>query len=409
MRTSLSQEHQRPGSLRIDESIPGRLVIKQRRRSDGSVKPNPFDKLSPLRKLNSVCPYYTMFPLCFPLDELGNAHKGDWVLDPFCGRGTTLFASRLLGLRCVGIDSNPIAAAVSAAKVSDVSSESVIDLASVILNNHKTPVNTPTGVFWRMCFHPTTLRDICVLREHLIKQCLTQEEIVLRALILGILHGPLRKGQPTYFSNQMPRTYATKPTAAISYWSKISTTKPPKVDVLEAITRRARFTLSEIPPPVQGEVYFGDARNTHELVPHNRKFNWIVTSPPYFGMQSYRPDQWLRNWFLGGSETVEYGRDGQISHHSERFTSDLASIWNSVSRLCSKGARLVIRFGNLPSRPVDSFGILSESLESSEYNWRILRKKEAGSANSGRRQSDQFGMINGTATTEIDVHAKLEG
>ena len=409
MQSSLSQEHQCHGSLRIAESIPGRMVVKQRRRTGGTIKLSPFDRLSPLRKLNSVCPYYTMFPLSFPLDELGKAQKGDWVLDPFCGRGTTLFASRLLGLRCVGIDSNPIAAAVSAAKVSDVSTESVIDLASVILNNNESPVNIPTGVFWRMCFHPTTLRDICVLREQLFKRCLTQEEIVLRALILGILHGPLRKGQPTYFSNQMPRTYATKPTAAISYWSKVSTTKPPKVDVLDAITRRARFTLSAIPPPIQGEVYFGDARNTHRLVPTRRKFNWVITSPPYFGMQSYRPDQWLRNWFLGGSESVEYGRDGQISHHSERFTDDLTSIWNSVAKRCLIGARLIVRFGHLPSRPVDAFGILRESLESSDFNWMILRKKDAGSANNGRRQSNQFSKVNGTAATEIDVHARLEG
>ncbi|WP_338066098.1 DNA methyltransferase, partial [Hydrogenibacillus schlegelii] len=39
-----------------------------------------------------------MFPLDFPLSHLKEARREDWVLDPFCGRGTTLYAARLLGL-----------------------------------------------------------------------------------------------------------------------------------------------------------------------------------------------------------------------------------------------------------------------------------------------------------------------
>lgn len=46
--------------------------------------------------LNAVCPYYTMFPLEFPLGVLTRQSRPkQWVLDPFCGRGTTTFAARL--------------------------------------------------------------------------------------------------------------------------------------------------------------------------------------------------------------------------------------------------------------------------------------------------------------------------
>ena len=44
--------------------------------------------------LNGICPYFTMFPLDFPLGILGRRAKpDDRVLDPFCGRGTTNFAA----------------------------------------------------------------------------------------------------------------------------------------------------------------------------------------------------------------------------------------------------------------------------------------------------------------------------
>ena len=46
--------------------------------------------------LNAVCPYYTMYPLDFPLGVLKKRSSSEeWVLDPFCGRGTTNFAARL--------------------------------------------------------------------------------------------------------------------------------------------------------------------------------------------------------------------------------------------------------------------------------------------------------------------------
>src|SRR5687768_1933571 len=44
----------------------------------------------PRHRLNALCPYFTMFPLDFPLRALGRAKPGDRVLDPFCGRGTMI-------------------------------------------------------------------------------------------------------------------------------------------------------------------------------------------------------------------------------------------------------------------------------------------------------------------------------
>lgn len=397
-------------SLRIADSVEGRLVFRQRRGNKRLRRAVPDAPRSPLLNLNTVCPYYTMFPLDFPLDRLSKARKDEWVLDPFCGRGTTLFAARLLGLGCVGIDSNPIAAAIAAAKLCDTSSEAVIETAKSILDSEKaTPHCVPTGEFWQLCYHPDTLHDICVLRERLMSICHTEEEIVLRALLLGILHGPLQKGNPTYLSNQMPRTYATKPNAAVRFWKKVQETSPPQVNVLEAIERRAHHTLSMTPPPARGAVYYGDAQKAHKVLPRNRRFEWVITSPPYFGMRTYRPDQWLRNWFLGGDENVEYGQEGQLSHHSERFADGLSLVWRSIAKRCAPGARLIIRFGYLPSCPVDAHEVIRTSLKSAGVGWKIRWWVDAGSASNGKRQSEQFGRATGTAAREIDIYARLEG
>nr|MBP9900761.1 site-specific DNA-methyltransferase [Verrucomicrobiota bacterium] len=42
--------------------------------------------------------YYTMFPLEFPERVLRAAGARELVADPYCGRGTTIYAARLRGL-----------------------------------------------------------------------------------------------------------------------------------------------------------------------------------------------------------------------------------------------------------------------------------------------------------------------
>ena len=391
-------------------SISTRLVYRYKGKAKkGFPGPNiPSNTKSPLLRLNTICPYYTMFPLSFPLRHLSRANKDDWILDPFCGRGTTLFASRVLGLRCMGIDSNPAAATIAAAKLSNASAKSVINLVHEILAENKKPDCVPSGEFWKFCYHPQTLIDICMLRERLLKKCGSAEEITLRALLMGILHGPLLKGKPTYLSNQMPRTYATKPDAAVRFWKRRGLTVPPYVDVTDAVTRRAKYTLSETPHPAKGAVYLGDARLTNTLLPKGRRFNWIITSPPYLKMQTYGPDQWVRNWFLGGNSSVEYRQNGQLSHRTEQFAEDLSAVWREIAKLCVPGARLIVRFGRLPSVSVNAEETLAESLELSGMRWKIEKWEDAGSANGGRRQSEQFGSTRKNATREIDLHARLE-
>jgi len=359
-------------------------------------------------RLNAVCPYYTMFPLEFPLKRLTWAREGEWVLDPFCGRGTTMFAARLRGLACAGIDSNPVAAAITAAKLTDTTPERIIELARTVLGGARDPADVPEGAFWRMCFYPETLRDMCVFREHFLRSCGTDEEVALRALMLGILHGPKHKTAPTYFSNQMPRTYATKPDAAIRFWKKHRLAKPPTVDVFDAISRRAHHTFASLPPAVKGEVHLGDARRAHRLLWPGRRFSWVITSPPYFGMRTHRPDQWLRNWFLGGEARVDYAQEGQLAHHADKFADELAAVWRAVARRCTPGAHLVVRFGHLPSIPVNARDLLRSSLARADVGWRVTRWVNAGSSSNGKRQSQQFGRCTKDAACELDAYARLE-
>lgn len=361
-------------------------------------------KDDPLLRLNAVCPYFTMFPLQFPFERLAKAEPGQVVLDPFCGRGTTLYAARLRGLKAIGIDSNPVAAAIARAKLASAKVEDVIGLCKEILEDSPHPKQIPKGEFWSRCFHQDTLLDVCKLREYFIQQCRSDAELLLRAIVLGILHGPRLKTGISYLSNQMPRTYSTKPVSAVNYWKK-HRLRAPLVDTLVVIQKKAERCLTKVPRRTSGKVVCADSRQLKALM---AKADWVITSPPYYGLRTYLPDQWLRSWFLGGPPEVVYGAFDQIKHCGrDVFTKDLALVWNAVARQCNAGAHLIMRFGALPSCEADPSELARESFYQSDAPWRILTARNAGVASKGRRQADQFRAA-GNPVDEIDVYARLE-
>lgn len=343
-----------------------------------------------------------MFPLEFPLDILKpRVAQGHRVLDPFCGRGTTNFAARLLGLESLGIDSSPVAVAITAAKLVSTTVEDIVNESSAIIQGSDFP-SIPEGEFWDWAYHKNVLISLCRLRTALLKDCSTPSRIALRGIVLGALHGPKQKTFASYFSNQCPRTYAPKPSYATHYW-KDRNLVPDTVDVQAIIRQRAERYYKEL-AGVGGEARLADSRVAKSLLSDNRisQFNWVVTSPPYYGMRTYIPDQWLRNWFVGGPDYVDYSNRDQVTHRSpDIFASDLRKVWQNVASVCAEDARMVIRFGGITDRGAAPLDLIKASL--SKSGWRIQTVCKAGSASEGKRQADTFLRSRSKPLEEYDL------
>lgn len=357
--------------------------------------------------LNTVAPYYTMFRPEFPLGALQGA--SGWVLDPFCGRGTTNFAARSLGLPSVGIDLSPVAVAIASAKTIAIDPEAVVALAEEMFES-TTCVDIPTGEFWTLAYHRYTLRELCAVRSGLLEGANSGDPAAtaLRAVMLGALHGPLGKGVQSYLSNQMPRTYATKPDGAVRFW-RARGMEPVYVSLIEVVRRRADRAFGATPPVAGGGVIHGDSRSV-SLPKEFGPFAHVVTSPPYYGMRTYVSDQWLRNWFLGGPAEPDYSADRQMDTRSpEAFARNLALVWDNVARHAALGCRMSIRFGAVPSVPSDPEAVIRQSLEDARADWVVELVSDAGAADAGKRQAAQFGFVHSKPITEIDAVAILRG
>lgn len=149
--------------------------------------------------LNAICPYFTMFPLEFPLKWLKKHRDARVLLDPFCGRGTSLYAARAMGIRGYGIDCSRVAVAISQAKLTDVVVDEAYLLAGRLVDADNS-VEMPDGPFWRLAYHQDTLRDLCKVRTGLLKGRPSSASMILRGAILGIMHGPVT-GVNSYLSN----------------------------------------------------------------------------------------------------------------------------------------------------------------------------------------------------------------
>jgi hypothetical protein len=361
--------------------------------------------------LNAVCPYFTMFPLEFPLTFLKAAPKHAIVADPFCGRGTTIYAARYLGLKSFGIDSSQVAVAIARAKTASSTVGRVVTLTKDLLENcHGRKYLVPRGEFWQRAYHETTLDELCRLRDGLATTSETQTSILLRAILLGVLHGPLAKSSDRagYLSNQMPRTFAPKPDYATRYWRR-KRMRPPQINAVDVIRRKAERVLASLPAKMgsPNQIRCGDSRERQVYNYVAPQITHVVTSPPYYGLRTYLEDQWIRHWFLGGPDRVTYGGSTQLSHESpDAFARSLSLVWDRIAERGAPTLKMIIRFGSIRSRQCDPRAILVDSLDKSSARWRLDKVIPAQVHSECRRQADQM-ICAGHGNPEFDFYITL--
>lgn len=358
--------------------------------------------------LHSLCPYFAMFPEQFVREHIEeHSAAGDYVLDPFSGRGTTLLEALLLGRRGLAIDINPVAYCISAAKADVPSlrrvlaeltdmerSYGVADEYSLEAERRRLPP------FFRRAFYCTTLRQILFLRRVLAWRK-DKTHRFITALVLGSLHGEMGKSR-SYFSNQMPRTISTKPRYSLKFWRR-NHLYPHKRNVFEILRARANMRLTHGIPRVRGRAILGDAREAAKAF-HNlrRRVKLVVTSPPYLNVTNYEEDQWLRLWFLGCQARPSYGKISRDDRHggAGRYWKFLRDAWSGVEPLLAREAKVVCRIGAKDINLEEVTSRLTGSIRHAMPNACLLSPPVISAIKN--RQTDVFRPGSGGCRIEVD-------
>ena len=73
-------------------------------------------------------PYFAMFPVNFAFDVVNKySNEGDYILDPFAGRSSSIYAGGVLGRHSLGIEINPVGWIYGSVKLNPADKDDVID------------------------------------------------------------------------------------------------------------------------------------------------------------------------------------------------------------------------------------------------------------------------------------------
>ena len=303
--------------------------------------------------VHSICPYFAMFPEAFAEKHIRRfTSEGEYVFDPFSGRGTTLFQALLMGRPAIATDTNPVAFCISAAKATVPTLMTVIheieDLEAQykkFLRKSLKEERQSLPSFFHRGFYYSTLEQLLFLRR-LLNWRHSSVHRFITAMVLGSLHGDMDKS-PSYFSNQMPRTISPKPMYSIGYWRRFGLW-PRKRNVFHILRNRAVLRLENGRPKLEGQVALIDARKAASAFPSlHGKIKAVITSPPYLDITNYEEDQWLRLWFLGYEARSVYNKFSRDNRHRNRslYWRFLEEAWQGVVPLVQDNATLVCRIG----------------------------------------------------------------
>jgi len=284
-------------------------------------------------------PYYAMFPIDFAFEVVEKYSKpGDFILDPFAGRCSSIFAGGILGRNSLGIEINPLGWLYGKTKLSPAPKKQVIDRLLDIYNKREKFKEQASQLpeFFQMCYCNEVLTFLLSARENLNWQH-DNTDATLVSLILVSLHGKLKEG----LSNQMRQTKAMGINYSINWWKKNDMAVPPEINPLAFLIKKIDWRYEKGIPEVLGEsaVTFGDATlELPQIVKRAKEnkieFSLLFTSPPYWSIVDYHTDQWLRLWLLGGEDRPKYNSD----KHKRRFNSklDYENLLQTVFSACSE-------------------------------------------------------------------------
>lgn len=283
-------------------------------------------------------PYYAMFPIDFAFKVVKKySRKGDYIIDPFAGRGSSIFAGGVLKRHSLGIEINPVGWLYGSTKLNPAEQQLVLDrLASIYkLRNRYTRSIEKLPEFYRFCYCDEVLKFLLAARKNLNWQT-DPVDATLMSIIIVYLHGKLGEG----LSNQMRMTKAMGMNYSIEWWKEKGYLSPPELNPLEFITKKIKWRYSKGTPKIaDSSILFGDSSEELKKITQRAKdaeikFSLLFTSPPYWSITDYYADQWLRLWMLG-----EPAIPKSNSHkHKGRFGSKVEyyNLLDGIFGYCSK-------------------------------------------------------------------------
>jgi DNA modification methylase len=286
------------------------------------------------------------------LNQFG-IHKGCWILDPFCGVGTTLLVAKENGVNAVGVDAHPVLSFVSWVKTRNYDLKRLKEeVRSVFSGRFEKPELKDVNPLLKRAFSKYTLEDIFFFKSKLDK---IDDSAIRNLLVLALIVSAMRV------------SYGVKDGAVIRFFKR---EHPPLRKVFRATVKRFLRHLKKAEfKSCSVVVKQGDARQLDFL--NAESFDAVITSPPYLNKLEYTKafdiEETLLKELIDVNSTkaylgVELGRGETVFPRlrlppiAEAYFYDMKSCLGEMYRVLQEGgkAALVVGQGVFPNRIVES-------------------------------------------------------
>jgi hypothetical protein len=289
-------------------------------------------------------PYYAMFPMSFALATVqAFCPSRGGVLDPFAGRGTSIFAAAGTGRRGLGVEVQPAGWIYGKTKLHPARAEDVIvrieQLGGEVARLGE-GATSRLPEFFRWCFCDDVLRFLVHARRRLDWRA-SKVDRTLMGFILNYLHNSANRG----LSNQMHQARSMAPEYSLAWW-KARRMRPPRKDPVLFLGARIAWRYKLGMPQFRNSTLLqGDSlRLLPSLEARTEGFHLLFTSPPYYDLVNYHKDQWLRLWMLGEAArpSGEHISTGNFQNYS-RYQRLLFGVFERSAALMRRDACIYVR------------------------------------------------------------------
>lgn len=297
------------------------------------------------------------------------SRPGQTVLDPFCGSGTTLVESKLLGRASIGVDINPIGAFMSKVKTTKLRQKEFEEIPRILGKISKNVMNIldknsyPLPIFHNRdhWFSREMLRELSMIRGTIIEE--TKAENLKDFLLLGfasIIVSCSNQDSETRYAaieKKRPRGYCWQ-----CFDKKIK----------DMVARMRLFDAQASNATVK--VYCADSRKLNFL--NDKTVDLIVTSPPYPNTYDYYLYHKMRMFWLGLNwENAKVNEIGSRLRHSSKnegidsYLSDMKLCFLEFNRVLHSRKRFAIVLGDsiINGEKFDGEDLVTRLAEESEF------------------------------------------
>lgn len=319
--------------------------------------------------------------------------KGDLVIDPMCGSGTTALEAGIMNRKCVVNDLNPLSVLLSRVKTTKISEDKLREKLDYFKENYKplskdeynfVPVALRDPDHWFLQKTSDSLRGI----KYLIEQ---EKDEKVRDFLNIIFAATIRRVSRA--TTQQGRLFLDVETAL--------------EDAFPTFEKRFEIGikgLAEIPEIQDVEYYNVDLKDLSAL-DHKGKAQLVILHPPYFNSYKYSSVNSLEMGWLGFNrneynkrEVREFFKVGKPENY-EKYVDDMTIALSNALEMLKKGGTLGLMIGDtmMKGSYIQVTKSLLERLDQDKYEIskvaiRVPKYTEATWVASQRRDSENIGI-----------------